>query len=119
MSVLKNNQSDIAIVGAGTLATALVRALHQSGYHITEIVSRDQSQSLRRARALAKQVHASATTLSKAELSARITWICVPDDSISEVAESIAIDRRSIPHAAAGAQDEPTRNARRAAPLLS
>jgi predicted short-subunit dehydrogenase-like oxidoreductase (DUF2520 family) len=89
MSVSKSKE-DIAIVGAGTLAAALVRALDQSGYRIREIVTRDQPQSLRRARALAKRVHASATTLSKAQLGARITWICVPDDSISDVAQSIA-----------------------------
>jgi predicted short-subunit dehydrogenase-like oxidoreductase (DUF2520 family) len=94
MSVSNSKRKeDITIVGAGTLAAALVRALHQSGYRIREIVTRNQPQSLRRARALAKRVHASATTLSKAQLGARITWICVPDDSISEVAESIAKQR--------------------------
>jgi predicted short-subunit dehydrogenase-like oxidoreductase (DUF2520 family) len=89
MSVSKSKE-DIAIVGAGTLAAALVPALYQSGYRIREIVTRNQPQSLRRARALAKRVHASATTLSKAQLGARITWICVPDDSIPDVAQSIA-----------------------------
>jgi predicted short-subunit dehydrogenase-like oxidoreductase (DUF2520 family) len=93
MPVSKSKELDIEIVGAGTLGTALAYALHQSGYRISEIVTRDQPQSLRRARALANRVHASARTLSKAQLSARITWICVPDDSISEVAQSIAKER--------------------------
>jgi predicted short-subunit dehydrogenase-like oxidoreductase (DUF2520 family) len=90
MPVSTSKELDIAIVGAGTLGTALGYALHQSGYRVSEIVTRDQPQSLRRARAFANRVHASATTLSKAQLSARITWICVPDDSISEVAQNIA-----------------------------
>src|SRR4051794_40976906 len=90
MPVLKSKELDIAIVGAGTLGTALAYALHQSGYRVTEIVTRDQPHSLRRARVFANRLHASATTLSKAQLSARITWICVPDDSISEVAQNIA-----------------------------
>src|SRR3954447_13497412 len=93
MPVLKSKELDIAIVGAGTLGTALGYALHQSGYRVSEIVTRDQPQSLRRARAFANRVHASATTLSKAQLRARITWICVPDDSISEVAKGIAKQR--------------------------
>src|SRR5438270_1282164 len=81
---------DIAIIGAGTLATALTDALHQSGYRIAEIATRDNPQSILRARTLAMRVHASATTLSKAQLAARIIWICVPDDSIAKVAENIA-----------------------------
>jgi predicted short-subunit dehydrogenase-like oxidoreductase (DUF2520 family) len=93
MPVSTSKELDIAIVGAGTLGTALGYALHQSGYRVSEIVTRDQPQSLRRARAFANRVHASATTLSKAQLRARITWICVPDDSISEVAKGIAKQR--------------------------
>jgi predicted short-subunit dehydrogenase-like oxidoreductase (DUF2520 family) len=93
MPVSKSKELDIAIVGAGTLGTALAYALHRSGYRVSEIVARDQPQSLRNARAVANRVHASATTLSKAQLNARITWICVPDDSISDVAQGIAKQR--------------------------
>jgi predicted short-subunit dehydrogenase-like oxidoreductase (DUF2520 family) len=94
MSASKNNRAaNIAIVGAGTLATALAQRLDQSGYRIVEIVTRDRPESLRHARALAKRVHASVRTLTEAEFNARITWICVPDDSISGVAADIASQR--------------------------
>ena len=81
---------DIAIIGAGTLATALAVDLHRSGYSIAEIVSRDNSQSRRRASVLAKRVGARGVALSQAEPVARITWICVPDDAISGVAQQLA-----------------------------
>ena len=55
MPVLKSKELDIAIVGAGTLGTALAYALHQSGYRVTEIVTRDQPHSLRRARVFANR----------------------------------------------------------------
>ena len=88
-----NPKIDIAIVGAGTLATSLAAALRKTGYRIDEVVSRDNAQSLRRARALAKRVAAQPATLGAARFSAHVTWICVPDDAIAEVAGLIA-DRR-------------------------
>jgi predicted short-subunit dehydrogenase-like oxidoreductase (DUF2520 family) len=81
---------DIAIIGAGTLATALAVDLHRAGYNIAEIASRDNPQSRRRVDVLAKRVGARGVTLSQPELAARITWICVPDDAISGVAQQLA-----------------------------
>ena len=81
---------DVAIIGAGTLATALARALRQSRYRVLEIVSRDNSESLRRATALARRVQASPAMLSRADFAAEIVWICVPDDAIAEVARHLA-----------------------------
>src|SRR5579864_6205386 len=81
---------DVAIIGAGTLGTALALALRKQNLRIAEIVARDRASSLRRARTLAARVGARATTLSNAALSPRILWICVPDDAISEVAQQIA-----------------------------
>ena len=86
--------AQVAIVGAGTLASALARALHSNGYQITEIVSREDPRSLQRARALAKEVAAAATTMERAELSAPIVWICVPDDAIATVADRIVEGRK-------------------------
>ncbi len=86
----KRQKQDIALIGAGTLATALARALHSRRYAIREIATRSNPQSMRRANALAKQVQSSATTIEKAELTARVVWICVPDDAIEGVAEQIA-----------------------------
>jgi hypothetical protein len=46
----------IAIVGAGSLASALAFALHNAGYVIDEIVSRGRVASLQKARRLAAEV---------------------------------------------------------------
>ena len=77
-------------MGAGTLATSLASALLRNGYRIDEVISRENPQSLRRVRALAKRVAAQPATGGTARFSARITWICVPDDAIAEVARLIA-----------------------------
>jgi len=82
---------EITIIGAGTLATALAIAFRRRGHRITEIVSRNRPQSLLRARRLAKRVGARAATLREARFRAQVTWICVPDDAISEVAGQIAV----------------------------
>ena len=81
---------DTTLVGAGTLATALAIALRSSGHRVLEIVARDNPRSISHARTLAKRVGANATTLSKASFTAKVTWICAPDDAISEVADRIA-----------------------------
>ena len=89
----KNQKSEVAIIGAGTLASALACALHSKGYRISEILSRSNPQSLRRARMLANPIQSSATTPKAAELSAGIVWICVPDDAIASVAAQIVGER--------------------------
>jgi len=82
---------EITIIGAGTLATALAIAFRRRGHRITEIVSRNRPQSLLHARKLAQRVGARAATLGEARFAAQVTWICVPDDAISEVAGQIAV----------------------------
>jgi predicted short-subunit dehydrogenase-like oxidoreductase (DUF2520 family) len=89
----KNQKFEVAIIGAGTLASALARALHSKGYRISEILSRSNPQSLRRARMLASRIQSSATTVQAAELSAGIVWICVPDDAIASVAAQMVGER--------------------------
>jgi predicted short-subunit dehydrogenase-like oxidoreductase (DUF2520 family) len=80
----------IAIVGAGNLAHALAAALHAAGYTIDQIVSREKTTSLRRARGLAKRVDATAVTAAKAHILADIVWFCVPDGAIRDAAAAIA-----------------------------
>ncbi len=84
----------ICIVGPGRLGSALALALHAAGYAIAEIVSRDRSESRRRARALAKRVSARAVTLANAPLSCELIWICVPDREIASAAASLAAVRQ-------------------------
>lgn len=87
----KSKQSiDTAIIGAGTLATALAIALRRSRHRVTEIVFRDNPQSVSHARSLARRVGARATNAREARLAAKVTWICVPDDAIAEVARQLA-----------------------------
>jgi predicted short-subunit dehydrogenase-like oxidoreductase (DUF2520 family) len=57
-------------------------------YQIREIISRPNS--LRRARALAKTVKARATTVANANFDADLTWLCVPDDAIAQVASELS-----------------------------
>lgn len=83
----------ITIIGAGNLATALATALRRSRYRILEVVTRDSPHSLRHARSLASRVGAQAATLRDAHFTASVTWICVPDDAIGDVALQIAMDR--------------------------
>ena len=72
------------------MGTALALALSRAGYTIAEVVSRDQAAARRKARALAKRVHARATTLSHPQLDAGLIWFCVPDRSIASVARELS-----------------------------
>jgi predicted short-subunit dehydrogenase-like oxidoreductase (DUF2520 family) len=80
----------IAIIGAGNLANALATALRAADCRIDEIVSRAQAASIKRARTLAREVHASAATIYRAQLRAEIVWFCVPDREIAGAAQSLA-----------------------------
>jgi predicted short-subunit dehydrogenase-like oxidoreductase (DUF2520 family) len=79
----------IAIVGPGRLGGALARALLQTGHFIAEVVSRDQPASRRKARALAKALHANATMLPDTRLDAKVIWFCVPDREIEWAARAL------------------------------
>jgi predicted short-subunit dehydrogenase-like oxidoreductase (DUF2520 family) len=80
----------VAIVGAGSLATFLAGALHESGYSVTEIISRNSPRSRRHARTLASKVGARAVTEQTAAFDAELLWFCVPDRAIREAASSLA-----------------------------
>ncbi len=83
-------QLRIAIVGAGNLASALAVSLHKAGYEIERVIARGQAASMRRARALAREIRASAVTTEHAQIKAEIVWFCVPDGSIADAAKSLA-----------------------------
>ena len=80
----------ITIVGPGRLGTALALALRKAGYRISEIVARNNAQSMRRARDLAKKVGALAANDDAAVLNANLVWFCVPDRDIAAVARGLA-----------------------------
>lgn len=81
----------IAIVGAGRLGSTLALELTRNGYRISGIVSRGGASSVRKARALARKVHARATTMGKANLEAGVVWFCVPDGAIASAARELAL----------------------------
>src|SRR5690242_8091707 len=79
----------IAIIGPGRLGSALAQELRRSGYRITEIVSRNSIASRRKARVLAKKVHAVAV-VDNPRLDADLIWFCVPDREIAKAARHMA-----------------------------
>jgi predicted short-subunit dehydrogenase-like oxidoreductase (DUF2520 family) len=79
----------IAIVGPGRLGSALAQELRRAGYRISEIISRNSVASRRKARALARKVHAVAAT-TEPSLDADLIWFCVPDREIEKAARHLA-----------------------------
>ena len=65
-------------------------ALRESGYTITEIISRDLPMSFQRACMMAEKVGARATLAQSATLDADLLWFCVPDRDIRPAAVSLA-----------------------------
>jgi len=80
----------VTFVGAGNLANALALSLCEAGYEIDQIVSRGHPASLRRARRLAREVGATAATISRARIQSEVVWFCVPDRAIASAAKSMA-----------------------------
>ena len=80
----------IAVVGAGSLGSALAVSLRAAGYIVSEIVSRNEKTSLRRARTLARKVGARTTILNQPEITADVIWFCVPDREITHVARAMS-----------------------------
>jgi predicted short-subunit dehydrogenase-like oxidoreductase (DUF2520 family) len=85
-----SSKPEIAIIGPGRLGSALARELTRAGYGITEVVSRSRASSVRKARALARSLHARAATLKNARLDADVVWFCVSDREIPGVARTLA-----------------------------
>jgi predicted short-subunit dehydrogenase-like oxidoreductase (DUF2520 family) len=86
----KFSKPKLAIVGAGRLATFLAVALHDVGFTITEIVTRDAARSRRSARSLAARVGAQVVAAHSAALDATLLWFCVPDGEIHKAASAMA-----------------------------
>jgi predicted short-subunit dehydrogenase-like oxidoreductase (DUF2520 family) len=89
MSVGLQRKPRIAVVGVGNLASALAPALHADGYRIDEIIFRARRSSSNQARALAREVGASAGDVTRARLRAEVIWFCVPDSEIAKAADSV------------------------------
>jgi predicted short-subunit dehydrogenase-like oxidoreductase (DUF2520 family) len=79
----------IAIVGPGSLGSALAVSLHNAGYHISEVLSRGKGGSRQRARRLAASVGAQVMTGKNGNLTAQVVWLCVPDRAIALCAQSL------------------------------
>jgi len=79
----------VAIVGPGSLGTALARALHASGAQVGQIVYRD-AKAARRASSLANAIGASVACFADAEFSGKLVWLCVGDSAIAATALSMA-----------------------------
>jgi predicted short-subunit dehydrogenase-like oxidoreductase (DUF2520 family) len=80
----------IAILGPGRLGRALALELKRAGYSISEIISRNATASKRKARELARNLQARASTGKNARLDADIVWFCVPDREIHAAARWLA-----------------------------
>jgi predicted short-subunit dehydrogenase-like oxidoreductase (DUF2520 family) len=86
----------VAIVGAGNLGTALSLALRDAGYRIQEIIARQDTASLARARKVAKLVsHGRNSSIAvsgirEPNLRSQLVWLCVPDREIAGCAETLA-----------------------------
>lgn len=85
----------ISIIGAGNVATQLGLALHEQGYHITQVYSRTKNN----ASALAKKLGAeSISDLKKLNSEASVFIIAVKDDAIEEVAKQIRLKDQLVVH---------------------
>jgi len=80
----------IAIVGPGRLGSALALELKRAGYPISGVLSHPGMESQRKARALARKIHAPALTGHDLPLTADVVWFCVPDGDIATVARQLA-----------------------------
>jgi predicted short-subunit dehydrogenase-like oxidoreductase (DUF2520 family) len=80
----------VSLVGAGNLAQAIGPALKRSGYRVEQIVARNNPESLRRARTLARKVGASVVRLEEMMPTSAIIWLCHTDDALEPTAKLLA-----------------------------
>lgn len=85
------NKPQIAMVGPGNLGTAIAISLKRAGYAIDLVIGRPTASSQKKARSLAKEVHAK-TQPGIENARATVLWICVPDAQITDAAETLARD---------------------------
>ena len=74
----------IAIVGPGSLGSTLAVALKRAGYGIEIVLSRRTPSSMKRAKALARNLRAG-LRCDLQDSKARVIWFCVPDSQIARI----------------------------------
>ena len=79
----------IAIVGAGSLGSALAVSLRRAGFIVDAVIAQQRESSIRKARRLASQIGARAIS-GAGELKASLVWFCVPDSEIARAARAMA-----------------------------
>jgi predicted short-subunit dehydrogenase-like oxidoreductase (DUF2520 family) len=87
---LQQPLSTITLIGAGNLAQALGPALRKAGYRVEQVVARNNPESMRRARALARKVGAAAVQLEEAAPASHVIWLCHTDDALGSTAKLLA-----------------------------
>ncbi|HYG99525.1 MAG TPA: Rossmann-like and DUF2520 domain-containing protein [Terriglobales bacterium] len=80
----------IAIVGAGSVGSALASSLLSTGHTVAEVIARDGASSRRRARKVADAIGAQVASIQEAEPTAKVVWLCVSDGAIRDVACQLA-----------------------------
>src|SRR5438034_8934201 len=106
----------IAIVGAGRLGGALLLALTEAGYRISEVISRDTPSSQKRARDIARKTQSLTTTLKTANLNSDLIWFCVPDREIARAARALIRSEERRVGKECRSRGSPDRQKRREAP---
>jgi predicted short-subunit dehydrogenase-like oxidoreductase (DUF2520 family) len=82
--------TSITLIGAGNLAQAMGPALRKAGFRMVQVVARDNPESLRRARALARKIGAAAIRLEDETPAADVIWLCHTDDALASTAQILA-----------------------------
>ena len=90
MSAKVSKRPSIAVVGAGSLGTALAISLHAAGFKISEIITRNRKVSRQRGRSLARRVNARAMVLRDPRIHGGLVWLCVPDREIPSCAAGLS-----------------------------
>lgn len=80
----------ISLIGSGNLAQALGPALKSAGFPIVTVAGRNNTASMKRAKALAKKLGATAIRLEEAGPQAELTWLCHTDDALADTARKLA-----------------------------
>jgi predicted short-subunit dehydrogenase-like oxidoreductase (DUF2520 family) len=86
-------RNSITLVGAGNLAQALGPALKRAGYRIDAVIARDNPESRRRARTLARKLGADCRVLDQPLPSSNLIWVLHTDDALRETALVLATGR--------------------------
>ncbi len=86
----KTQLTTVTLVGAGNLAQAIGPALKKAGYRVKQVVARNNPESTRRARALARKVGAAVVRIEDATPASQVIWICHTDDALASTAKLLA-----------------------------